>query len=300
MNKFNKSKLDISPAMSRWVKRRTTTKESSDDVSCEEQSAEIVITKIAKDGKRKADAVESEDDEEVQVTKVTKDSIKKRKVPDEVRIVKVSPPKKDRYKHMTKKELFGDENEGFETDPEKVDYYVIHSNCRRDGGNVLTYVPGYTALWRCPQYINTLHQTLYYEIKVWCKEVRKFVHRLDNEWEEDTAFDTEAEKKQKEHILESVTRMETTVLKNVLKINSVLIHTLCFHSIMMVFPGCGKTLSKLVKYMCRSKSYHIRYFPVVDNTQAANKDCSFDIGTLLSIGHEWHFGQWDDKAITEE
>ena len=302
LNKFISVKRDVTPAMSQLMRPTTKKASTSEDVSSDEQSEDIVVTKVTNDGKRKANQVEVmhatdsyDDEEEVQITKVEKVRIKRRKVPEEVRIVRVTPPKSQKYKHMTKEELFGDENEGFESDADKVDYYVIHSMCRRDGGNILTYVPGYTALWCCPEYMKTMHQTLYHEVNVWCKEVRKFIHRLDNEWDEDPAFDTQSEKNQKEHILSIVNRMETTVLKKILRFNSVVIHTLCFTSIMTAFPGCGKRLAKLIKYMCRSKSYHIRYFPVVDG-----KVCSYDIGTLLSIGHEWHFEQWDDEDTKEE
>ena len=315
LNKFMTNKRDMPIAMSQWMRKDITTASKPDDVSSEEESLEIEITQVKTNKKKIALAkkkkevgtkkaaktsttklrASKDNADEVQITdvKATKDN--KRKVPDEVRIVRITPPKKNKYKHMTRQELFGDDNEGFESDADKVDYYVIHSMCRRDGGNVLTYVPGYTALWRCPEYMKMMHQYLYHEIHVWCKEVKKFIHQLDNEWGEDPAFDTDCETKQKEHILETVNRMETTVLKKILAFNSVTIHTLCFNSIMMAFPGCGKRLAKLVKYICRSKSYHIRYFVV-----PGGKIGSYDIGTLLSIGHEWHFEQWDSEEIKED
>ena len=308
LNKFRETKRDASNTMTQWIRNKENKASTFDEVSSEEESLEMIITtpkmqegkkkQVKKKDGNKMQAMKKQQpmkDGEVQITKVDKSGMKKRKVPDEVTIVKVTPPNKNKYKQMSKEEIIGDENEGFESDGDKSDYHVIHSMCRRDGGNILTYVPGYTALWRCPVYMKMMHQYLYHEVDVWCKQVRKFIHRLDDEWDEDPELDTDTEKKQKEHILETVTRMETTVLKRILVFNTVVIHTLCIQSIMMAFPGCGPRLAKLVHYMCRSKSYHIRFFPIV-----GGEETSYDIGTLLSIGHEWHFEQWDDDVNKEE
>lgn len=316
LNKLTASKRDASSTMTHWIWKKHNKPSTLDDVSSDddEDSLEIVITKQKKEegkkpepkkgGQMRSDFCkkladdsdeESEKSEEIRITKVDQSGMKKRKVPDEVTLVKVTPPKRNKYKQMSKEELLGDENVGFESDEEESEYHVIHSMCRNDGGNILTYVPGYTALWKCPVYMKLMHQSLYHEINVWCREIKKFLHKLDNEWDEDPALDTDTEKKQKEHILESVTRMETTVLKKVLVFNTVVIHSLSIQSIMMSFPGCSKRLAKLVHYMCRSKSYHIRFFIIVGAGET-----SYDIGTLLSIGHEWHFDQWDDLENQEE
>ena len=96
LNKFITSKRDVPPAMSQWMRHRTKKGSLPEDVSSEERSVEIVITKVKNDGKRKANATESDDDdEEVQINKVEQERIKKRKVPDEVRIVRVTPPLKE-------------------------------------------------------------------------------------------------------------------------------------------------------------------------------------------------------------
>ena len=245
---------------------------------------------------------DSEDDD-IEIVKVEKGKRKSTyRTDDEIRVVKVTPPKKKRYydkKISVKKEMMKQEYKGKmkeekkeeekEEDTDMVNYYVIHTCKCMDGSNVLTKIPGgYTTFWKCPVYIKMMHGKLYHVVGVWCTKIRSFIEKLDGDWEEGSAFDTDWEKMQSDHILRMVEMVEAIVKEQVMMANTVVLHSSNCDGIMHALPGCNKMVAKLVYYFCRSVTFHIRFIPI--NGREA---CTYDIGTLFSAGHEWHFGQWN-------
>ena len=236
------------------------------------------------------------DTDEADIVKMKKSEYS---VPNEIEIVKVTPPPKKRVKTnqggAKESKLLMEGKKGVkkeETDDEsdEVEYFIIKTLRCNDGSNVLTRIPGgYTEHWKCPVYIEMMHRSLYYEIKVWCNAIRDFVDNIDERLH-GTPYDCGYNPKQGNHIKDFVKEMERIVRNKVLKKRSIVLHSLHYEGIMHAFPGCTKAMAKLVHSFCRSRTFHVRFFVVL-----AVKEMTYDLGTLFSAGYDWHFGQWDEE-----
>ena len=241
----------------------------------------------------------------------------KSEVPDEIQIVKVTPPKKKRIKigndgiprteiltKNTRKETSSTTDtikkttstttEDDSDDESGVDYLVIKSLSCKNGSNVLTHIPGgYTEHWKCPIYIEMLHRSLYYEMKIWGQSITDFVDNIDQRLK-GTVYDCGWDPKQGEHIKKFVRAMERVVKNKVLQKRSIILHSLNYQGIMHALPGCTKEMAKIVYNMCRSATFHVRFMVMMG---PGPDGMTYDIGTLFSVGCEWSFGQWDNRTL---
>ena len=292
--------------MSSTSDKTTSTKSGTRDVM-----GSTVIQIPDKDTERNYDTFNTK---EIEVVDVENSEYK---IPLEVEIVKVTPPKRKRTKVgkdgvkrreilvksakntivPTTKNKTTTSSEGKEAVEESdeesaVDYLVIKTLSCNNGSNVLTRIPGgYIEHLKCPIYIEMLHRSLYYEVKVWCEAITDFVDNIEKRLE-GTVYDCDWEPEQGQHIKKFVKQMEKVVRNKILKKRSIVMHSLNYGGIMQALPGCDKEMAKIVYNMCRSATYHVRFMVMM-----GPDGVTYDIGTLFSIGVEWSFGQWDNRTL---